>query len=491
MSNSNSSTKFEKTKFRPWNNSLQGSLKDNFSTDELFTDSFSSFGNNLDILVNDLDLSLTEPAPSFSLSSDLEESELMSLCLDSDEEISSNFSPTTNNTKTNESAAANIDEDLEVKNRLRQAARDRTKLSKQLETETKSLVSFGGFIQAPQSSGLNERNNNSEKIRNLKNDLQSKEQEIYALTANLKISQAIERSEQADKARLHEIEARKKAEARMGQAIEQANIAVQRLHEVIEKFDLAQEAQKEEEKLRRIAESKIEEANTRAAAAEVNLRAENHAKVTAETKAQTSINQTIQIELAKQQLEEQLYQVKKQLELTEAKLHDTELAKNHEEKLRKEMERDFSEVKKLYADASDELKKTSEKLLNIEYLARQLEDKNKAIEAKYLESYEKVGQYKKIIDSEREIRRLADKKMKESIARATQAEAELLEEVKQRKLTDERAKKAVAHATKTVMQFLNASDDEVEELTSSGQLDLNKLHEKKRSKIAADIEENS
>jgi len=39
------------------------------------------------------------------------------------------------------------------------------------------------------------------------------------------------------------------------------------------------------------------------------------------------------------------------------------------------------------------------------------------------------------------------------------------------------------------MQFLNASDEEIEELAASGQFDLTKLHDKKRTKVPADTEE--
>ena len=61
-----------------------------------------------------------------------------------------------------------------------------------------------------------------------------------------------------------------------------------------------------------------------------------------------------------------------------------------------------------------------------------------------------------IIDTEQNLRKLAEQKASAALANAAKAELSRKEMEQQIKLIDDRAKRAVAHASKTVMKFLDS-----------------------------------
>jgi hypothetical protein len=61
-----------------------------------------------------------------------------------------------------------------------------------------------------------------------------------------------------------------------------------------------------------------------------------------------------------------------------------------------------------------------------------------------------------IIETEQNLRKLAEQKASSALASAAKAELSRKEMEQQIKLIDDRAKRAVAHASKTVMKFLDS-----------------------------------
>ncbi len=483
MSSSDSEINFKKINFKPWDEDLASTLaidehheisyQNNFiNNDNLLSDEF-------DFLRNDLDLTL-----SHEFEQSIETTDYLL------EKPNYNNQEITKKIKLSDDEINSTQSNTEVKNRLRNAARDKERLSRQLSEETKSEISFGGFVNVQNNTAKNRGVDNGGKIRGIRTELVQKEHEIYKLSSDLKISQALERAENAESAKMYEMENRKKAEQRMAQAIEQANIAVKKLHESMEKIDIAEAAQYEEEILHKETQAKLDEAKSRAATAEMSLQAEQKERLAAENKAENAIKQAVQAELNKQELHEQLVRMQKDFNEVNAKYKATTDSKYVLEKEKKKLEDEYQEIKKLYNDITKELNSAQTKRLDLESTLKHLTLQYQQLEVKYLETNDKAEKFKKIIESEREIRKVADKKMREAVDKAMAAEKERDHEIKQRQLTDERAKKAVAHATRTVMQFLNNQEQEFDDVASIERSDATQIITKKRIKVSSSTQEN-
>jgi len=362
-----------------------------------------------------------------------------------------------------------------LKSTIRYKTREQEKLAQELAASDKGSVSFGGFLKS-NNKPASEGTENHAKIQGLKQQLFENEKELANLTSSLKISQAQESVHQAELARQFAEDKLKSVEKRMSHAIEQANLAVKRLHEVMEKVKITEQAQAEEENLRHLAESKIEDARVRATSAEMNLESERKSRTAAENKAESAVNQSVQAELARQQLDETCKQQRLDLEEQRYKINALENDLKQKHKENQELTHSLESVSKTNDDYTDDLTSNRQALQQYEAETKNLKDKLDVSERRTIELAQQQEKLKKLIDTEREVRRLAEKKMKDAIASAQQAEQERNEAVRQKELIDERAKRAVAHASKTVMQFLDTS----EEIMSPA---------KKRVKIQADTKE--
>lgn len=313
-------------------------------------------------------------------------------------------------------------------------------IRQQIEDKSNSSLLIGGFFQ-PENVQIENTSKQGKKIHHLMNDLKSKEHELSSLTNNLKLAQAIEKAEQSERARQIEEQARVAAEKKTRQAIEQTQMATEQFHVAIEQAHQAEQAQKEEENLRKIAQATVEEANKRIQDAELAKQAEQQARLAAEEKAQQALNQTIQTELARQALEEAKGENDKRIQSILEQLRKSDIAREAEENRRKDIESKLT-VLEHKALELEQAKKTINQLQNkLSLMQDELKKKEK------LQS---------IIETERQLRQLAENKAKGAFIKAQEAEKARQMEEKQRKLVDERAKRAVAHASKTVMHFLNA-----------------------------------
>jgi hypothetical protein len=367
----------------------------------------------------------------------------------------------------------NLSANDQLKSVLQEKNNQKEQIIEKISDKSNSSLLVGGFFQ-PNNMNINATSKNGQKINRLINDLKSKEQEITSLTSNLKISEAVERAEQAELIRKTEEQARVSAEQRMKKAIEQVHIAASQLNVAIEKTQLAELAQKEEEKARRIAEGKISKLIEQFKILEHNLAQETEARKTAEEKAQISLNQTIQTELSRQEIEGEIKKIQQEYSQLLEKYNQTEITKHSEELAKNELQQQFNR----YQEINEHDKHTLEKDLNniklentqllstnddlhnqiagLEELARQQEQQLDNFNNKLLNMQNHQDKLKQIIETEQSLRKLAEQKSSSALAVAAKAELEKKEGEKQLRLIDERAKRAVAHASKTVMKFLDS-----------------------------------
>ena len=352
----------------------------------------------------------------------------------------------------------NINEDLQSV--IREKTKQKDEIISKISDKTASSMLIGGFIQPGQIQSNDTSSSNGKKINRLMNDLQHKELELNSLANNLKIAQAIEQAEQAELAKQAEIRARLAAEKRMQESIEQANLASEQLQVAMTQARQAESTQHEEEKSRKLAEAQIEEANVRANNAELAMKAEQQARIAAEEKAKHALNQTVQTELSRQELEEAKRNLDLNMQKTLDQLRKSEVARQAEEAAHSESSRQLAELEKLFAKVNNERKDALEKLESLESSYKVMSEKSSSLEEKIHEALELKDKYQSIVESEQELRQIAERKMKEAKAQAARAEMARKAEKKQSKLIQERAQRAVSHASRTVMHFLNAPIDE-------------------------------
>lgn len=343
--------------------------------------------------------------------------------------------------------------------------------------QRRSLMSIGGFFQPNylSSEGKPMQNLNTDGFMS---DFNWQESEINSFANELKVSQALEQAEKAEMARKLEEQAKIAAEKRMKHALEQANATAKQFKAAIERIQRAEKAHIEESKLRNFAEMQAAKTIEQIKNTEFKLRAEHKARLNAEEKAQHALNQTVQTELSRQELEKTKKDLERQTREILEELKRTELARKSEEAARQEAEHKMQTIfqekvklEKIYKDekanaqrAFQEEKLRIEKSLDasnknilaaqqqIQLLEKQLQDAHGAVEQK--------NKLLAILEAEKSLRIMAEKKAKEALAKAEAAEVARQAEERQRRLVDERAKRAVAHASKTVMHFLNAPLDE-------------------------------
>lgn len=367
----------------------------------------------------------------------------------------------------------NITDNEQLKSILQEKNNQKEQLIQKISDKSNSSLLLGGFFQ-PNNMQIPNSSQNGQKINRLIHDLKSKEQEITSLTANLKIAEATDKAEQAELIRHTEEQARISAEQRMKKAIEQVHIAASQLGIAIEKAQLAEQAQKEEEKGRRIAEGKISQAIEKIRILEQAIQTEIQARKAAEDKAQISLNQTIQTELARQEIESYKNKIEQNhKELTE-QFRKIELSKNSEEMAKYELQQQFNRYQEITEHDKQTLEKTLQnfqfehsqllshtdelqnQIVGLEELARQQEQQIHMLDTKIISLQNQQTRLEQIIDTEQNLRKLADQKAGSALAAAAKATLERKKAEEQRQLMDERAKRAVAHASKTVMKFLDS-----------------------------------
>lgn len=361
-------------------------------------------------------------------------------------------------------------------------------LLKEMTVNSKnSAMSIGGFFQPNYVTTVED--SQSTKIDRLMSDLKLRETEISSLTNDLKMSQAMERAEQAELAKKMEEQAKVSAEKRMKQAIEQANSAAKQLQAAMEKVQQLERAHSEEERQKNIAIAQLTELSEQFKNSGLGLKAEQQARIAAEEKAQHALNQTVQTELSRQELEKSKHELESQIQGVLEELRKIETARKAEESARIEAEHKvqslFQEKAKLEQTYKEEktnlqrafyeekskidnvLQSTTKnntdilgKITQLENMLQEAEVKTKRAEDDLNIVLDQKNKLQAIIDAEKNLRAIAERKAKEALAQAAQAEIARQAEERQRRLVDERAKRAVAHASKTVMHFLNAPVDD-------------------------------
>lgn len=337
-------------------------------------------------------------------------------------------------------------------------------------------ITMGGFF-SPENMSLNLGTDNGKKISALMTDLKNKEQKLNSLTSDLKLSEASEKVEQAELARKAEEQARISAEKRMRKAVEQAHLAAEQFHVAMEQARQAEEAQKEEARIRKYTEAQVNEAKIRYNKVLQEMEDLKQALKEAEEKAQHALSQTVEVELSKQKLQDELSHVTEQLQDTTSKLRKVEMSCEAEEASRTEAENKYHNLNKVFTKIDCEHKENLGKIYSLENELKNLKANHERSETELEAAKSQRDKLKDIVQSEQDLRKLAEKRMKDALLKAANAEKSLHAAEEQKKLTDERAKRAVAHASKTIMQFLDGTEDiaQVEE----------KLLEKKKIKVKA------
>ena len=305
-------------------------------------------------------------------------------------------------------------------------------------------ILLGGFFQ-PQQLTTPSDSQNSRKINSLLSDLKNREKTISSLTNDLKISEALERAEQAELNKKAEEHGRISAENRMRQAVEQATVAAEQFHKAMDQANQAAIAQKEEESLRKQAEEHTKMAKIRANNAETALQHERLARIAAEEKMQQAVMDA-----------EQATHYKQQLQFVGDQLRNMEAAKQAEETRRLNLEQQYNNLNNTFIEIENAHKTSAGKIYSLENSVKELSDKVANYEQKIAEISAQKDKLKTIVEGEQSLRKAAEKRMHEALIKAEQAEKARQAEEEQRKLIDERAKRAVAHASRTVMHLLNA-----------------------------------
>lgn len=339
----------------------------------------------------------------------------------------------------------------------------------------KSPLSLGGFFQ-PNYMQIPNSSQNGQKINRLMHDLKRQEQEITSITANLKIAEATEKAEQAELIRQTEEQARIAAEKRMKTAIEQVHVAASQLSIAIEKAKIAEQAQKEEERARRRAEAQINSAVEKYTILEKALQSEIQARKAAEDKAQISLNQTIQTELARQEIESHKKKTEQEYKELLEKFNKLELAKNAEENSKHELQQQFNRYQEITEHDKQILEKTLQnfqyeqtqllshndelqnQITGLEELVRQQEQQINNLENKTIELQKHQTKLAQIIETEQNLRKIADQKANNALATAAKSELARKKAEEITLLTKKQAKHAVTQASKTVMKFLDSSN---------------------------------
>jgi chromosome segregation ATPase len=398
-------TKFKKRPHRPWKTSL-------LETTVNEADGIESEAEEVEFSLDTSDAATTT---SDSIFSDF------SFNIAQEETSLPELSPSLQSTFSQLAAIA-IDNDshTDLKAAIKTSEEKKSELIQQITDKGKSPVSLGGFFR-PQQLTTSEDTQSTRKMNFLLSDLKNKEQELKTLTDNLKVTEAIERCEQAELNRRAEEQRRIAAENRMRQAIEQAHSAAEQCRLAMEQANQAAIAHREEEQLRKLAEDQVNDYKIRLNTAELALHNERNAKIAADQIAQQALRQT----------EEANATAKRQID--EAHVKVAELTQHNEE-----LKRQILELEANFKDANSSLIYTKQKL---EELTAQRD------------------KLKSIIEAEQELRRVAERSAEEATKRAEQAEKACEFEAEQRKITDARAKRAMEHASRTVMHLLNAPVD--------------------------------
>lgn len=112
---------------------------------------------------------------------------------------------------------------------------EKSELNSVLDNLDADRITLGGFLK-PKNILLANETETLQKTALLINELKEKEFEIQSITQNLKITQAEEYAESAEKARLNEEKARHAAEEKAIFALKQANMAAEQIKKAEEKI---------------------------------------------------------------------------------------------------------------------------------------------------------------------------------------------------------------------------------------------------------------
>lgn len=153
---------------------------------------------------------------------------------------------------------------------------------------------------------------------------------------------------------------------------------------------------------------------------------------------------------------EQAMLYKQQLQVATEQIRGLELAKQTEENRRANAEQQYENLNKTFVEIEHAHKTSASKIYSLESSLKDLTHTNSNNEQKLAEVTAQRDKLRTIIEAEQELRKLAERRMQEALVKAERSEKARQVEEQQRKIIDERAKRAVAHASRTVMHLLNA-----------------------------------
>lgn len=335
-----------------------------------------------------------------------------------------------------------------IKQAMHQTKEEHSQIIQQISSKrSKSSMSYGGFLLPQQISPATETTS-GQKINSLLSDMKVREQQLSSLTSNLKISEAYERAEQAELSKRAASKQVEIAENRMRMAVEQATVAEQQFLTAMEQTKQAAQAHQEEARLRRDAENKAKDAQVRANNAEIELQNERLARIAAEEKAQHAYVLAEKASLFQRQLTE-----------TSEQLVRLESTKKADDTRRTEIEQKYDALTAEFFKLEQDHKLCTNSIQKLESTIQELNAKYKGSDQIIAEFNEQRDKLKAIIAAEQDLRKNADRKYNEAMARAQKSEQGWQSEIQQRKLIEERAKRAVANASRTVLHLLNTPSD--------------------------------
>ncbi len=350
----------------------------------------------------------------------------------------------------------------EIKQEIFQTKQQQKLLAQQINEKSNVRLSLGGFFQPQQLTTLQD-SQAGRKISSLLSNLKNQEQKITSLTSSLKISEAVEQAKLAEINFKAEANARHVAEQRMRQAVQQAEQVAEQFRTAMDQANQASMAQQEEAELRKLADKQAQEAKIRANNAEIDLQDERLARLAAEDKAQHAM----QVAESAYELQRQLQTANDQIsKFTEDKSHEEdrlsalqqrlEQERQHEETRRVALQARLEELNHLFIKVEDEHKVCGSRIYELEIQNRELTATNAVNTQKIAEFDAQRENLKNIIAAEQDLRKSAERKFNDILARAEKAEKGWQAADQQRKIIEARAKRAVEHASRTVMHLLNA-----------------------------------
>lgn len=361
---------------------------------------------------------------------------------------------------------------------LEHKTRERDSLNLKLSLHDDHRITIGGFLQ-PKKVVFSNDESTSKQTSTLMNDLREKEQEILALTTNLKVSQALEQAQHAESTRLAEIKAREAAEEKAVYALSKAQQAADYSKLAEERAYIAEQAAFKHEQTIQQLQDTLQRA---AQQYQDNL---EHTTKKYDASLEIKTNGFIeQLQLKEQMLNAQ-FQVsteayEEKLRVSAQEHHSLNEAfqdlLHNFESTHLQLSAAYTDIEDLKGQFNKKIMVQSEQIYNLEHSltfeknntaslegeiaslhekrSQLLQDKA-TLETQLIRNSEYLRKMSSALNLERNLRTLFEEKAREATLKAFDLEMQNKAEGHARKSAEEKAKQTLQQAGKAVMQLLN------------------------------------